>query len=242
MTTKRTRKGVVYVESDGEIVSKCCTDCSELKPIETFPNDVKGFAEKGARCKQCLKAYRSRNATRIAEKRREDADYYRKYRQSNRKKINENNRNWAHANREYMRLRQQKRRALLRALPNDLTDEDVVAILESFDNRCALTGEQGELHIDHFIPLASGRGGTTLRNMIPLRADLNVSKNAQNPLKWFAENKERFELDENRFEKVLEYLADLNGMAVPEYMSYIDSCFSNDKLYINTNANMTQAS
>ncbi|MEW4281722.1 HNH endonuclease [Priestia megaterium] len=127
--------------------------------------------------------------------------------------------------RKTVKMGQHRRNARERSLPNDLSNEQQDAIMTHFNNACALTGETIDLHLDHVIPLAAGHGGTTYGNMIPLRGDLNCSKNDSNLFEWFKSNRRRFELSQERFDALVQYLADVNEMTVEEYTKYYYECF-----------------
>lgn len=225
MTTKFTRKGVKYIEINGEVVAKKCTACGDTKEIAQFSNDKKAFAGKSAKCKACQRCERASKSSYYRAHYRANTEYYRQYRQEHKEEMNANNRKWQHNNLDAVRIKQQRRRAMKRNLRNDLTLEQIDEILRTFDGKCALTGDSLDIHLDHFIPLATGFGGTTASNMIPLRADLNMSKNAENPFVWFKKNQQRFDLDRRKFDEMVTYLSRLNNMSVDNYHKYVYECF-----------------
>lgn len=187
------------------------------------------------------------------------AEYDRKYREENREKRAEANRKWYKGNRVYKigynrkwieenpeihaamlrkwrkdnpikaKILANRRRARKASLPDNFTVDQVESVLEHFKGGCVLTGS-ADIHWDHAIPLATGMGGTTVGNMIPLRSDLNISKNDSNLFEWFDANKIRFDLDDSQFNKLVEYLADINRMSVEQYRQYYYSCFEKAKL------------
>lgn len=114
-----------------------------------------------------------------------------------------------------------------RNLINDFTEEDRKETLEYFENKCALTGKDVPLHMDHVIPLAVGHGGTTKSNMLPVWQRINTSKGAKNIFEWYKESGERFGVIPEKFDKAIKYLADLNGMSVDEYREYVYRCHEN---------------
>ena len=121
-----------------------------------------------------------------------------------------------------------RRRALRKSnLVDDLTNDEREEIFNYFGNRCALTGKEVPLQLDHVIPLAVGHGGTTKRNMIPIWQRINSSKGAKNIFEWYRSNGQRFGCDPDRFNEVIQYLAKLNGMTTEEYHSYVYECHSN---------------
>lgn len=127
-----------------------------------------------------------------------------------------------------MRMALQRRIARQKNLPNTLTTVGANEILTKFKNKCAITGD-GNYHMDHVIPISAGHGGTVYGNMIPLRADLNISKSDRNIFDWFADNRERFGLEQRKFDELIEYLADINGMTTQEYEEYVRRCHDNPR-------------
>jgi hypothetical protein len=86
-----------------------------------------------------------------------------------------------------------KRKNTLRAareavLPDTFSKEQYTFCMTYWDNQCAITGEAKDLHLDHWIPLASPNcPGTVATNMIPLSGTLNRSKKDKAPMTWLFE-------------------------------------------------------
>lgn len=137
--------------------------------------------------------------------------------------------NYCKENPEFMKFHLNKRRARKRNLPDDLTKKQIAEMMNLFDYSCAITGSKLNLHLDHVIPLAVGHGGTTYGNMIPLRADLNFSKNDSNIFEWFEANRQRFELSQERFDNLIAWLASANAMTVEEYRDHVYWCHANPR-------------
>lgn len=209
-------------------------------------------------CKNAyVKSYAEKHAEKIAEYR---AGYNKKYAVKNREIILDKRRDWRKKNRvelsakssvyysenrtrilertkEYfkanphMKVREtQMRRARKYLLPNDLTVEQLTEINAFFHSTCALSGESTDIQDDHVIPISIGHGGSTYGNMIPLSAELNRTKSAQHLYEWFDANKSRFNLDQSRFNALIEYLASANEMTPDEYRKYTDFCFDNPRV------------
>lgn len=119
------------------------------------------------------------------------------------------------------------RQTRLGRLVDDFTEEQRMAISERFEGKCALTGKDVSIQMDHVIPVAIGHGGTTLSNMLPIWQRINSSKGAKNIFEWYKDNGERFEVCPDRFAKVIAYLAELNGMTTEEYRDYVYDCHAN---------------
>jgi hypothetical protein len=127
---------------------------------------------------------------------------------------------------ETARLCLQRRLARKRYLPDDFTAEQLSQVINVFNGGCALTGER-VFHWDHVVPLSVGHGGTTYGNMIPLRGDLNISKSNRNIFEWFEANRQLFKLEQERFNRLIEWLGKANGMTVEEYRDYVYECHAN---------------
>ncbi|WP_078548694.1 HNH endonuclease signature motif containing protein [Litchfieldia alkalitelluris] len=132
---------------------------------------------------------------------------------------------WRDRNKDKLYVYGHIRRARESNLLNDLTTEQLEITKLSFSG-CALTGDK-TYHMDHVIPLAIGHGGTTYGNMIPLRSDLNISKHCNNIFEWFEANRQRFELSQERFDTLIDWLASANAMTVKEYREYVYWCHAN---------------
>ena len=157
------------------------------------------------------------------------AEYRRKYKQENKERIAERSRKYRQENKELFQINSTRRRARKRQLPDDLTLEQRNAVLGHFNSSCALTGYTEGIHLDHVIPIAIGHGGTTMQNMIPLRAELNHSKQARCIFDWFYDVKDHFKLSQMKFDELIEYLADINGMTADGYEDYVRGCHDNQR-------------
>lgn len=120
-----------------------------------------------------------------------------------------------------------RRKARKESLVDDFTDQQRSKMFSSFGSKCALTGKDVPLHVDHVMPLAIGHGGTTASNMLPIWQRINSSKGAKNIFEWYEENGDRFEVLPELFDKAIEYLADLNEMTTHEYRDYVYECHAN---------------
>jgi hypothetical protein len=81
-----------------------------------------------------------------------------------------------------LQLRQARRAAVERGLPGNLMVDGWARVCEDFDRRCAYCGIKTLYPtIDHFLPLSSGEGGTTITNCVPSCSDCNGAKGASPP-------------------------------------------------------------
>jgi hypothetical protein len=260
LTEKKNRKGTVYYEDNGVIVSKNCAKCNEIKTLGDYTKHKTGLGGRESTCRRCkagyytenkadyieryennkehllelMRVYIENNKDRLAEYRRnhyfENKEVYaernRAYWEANKEHMAELTRNWRRNNPEKDTLISERRRARKKSLPDDFTEAQMLETLDFFGG-CALTGVTTDIHWDHAVPLATGHGGTTFGNMIPLRSDLNLSKSDGNIFEWFERNKERFNLAQSQFDRLVEWLAGINGMTTSEYRSFVDECFDN---------------
>jgi hypothetical protein len=163
--------------------------------------------------------YREKNLQRERERSR-------KHYEENRERYRQNTSLYYEKNKEAFILSARKRRHKEKLLNWEISDEHLNLILERFNNSCALTGDKN-FHLDHVIPLHLGHQGAHIGNIIPLRSDLNISKGVKNFFKWFNENKERYELNEDKFKQVIEWLAHNNEITEEEYKDYLYWCHEN---------------
>jgi hypothetical protein len=223
---ENTRYGTVsYVDEAGSLVAKTCRKCKGLKERHQYWENGDRSHGVQTKCKDCM---REERATKYREYILNYAKgYYREHIEDIKKKSRKYVTKWQKANPEKVRLAGHRRQARKRALPDTLTVEQTSVILERFGG-CVFTGSE-DFQLDHVIPLAVGHGGTTKENMVPLRSDLNMSKSNRNIFEWFASNKERFNLDQTKFDELIEYLANLNEMTVEEYRDYVYWCHENPR-------------
>ena len=204
-------KTIYYVDSGGSIIAKQCRKCGEVKKMEGFPRDKSKLGGRRSECRECMN------------------ERDRQFRVDNRERLNEYHRQHYADNRDQYYLRGERRRARLRKIPDTLTSEQRDLIIARFDGGCALTGDKADVHLDHVIPITIGHGGTIFENIIPLRADLNLSKGTGNIFDWFESNRQRLKLDRMKFNALIEYLADINGMTTKEYENYVRECHENPR-------------
>jgi predicted transcriptional regulator len=197
-----------------DLFYKKCHGCGEVQQLNKFSKKKGSSFGLYTRCNACqaiklMKYYYKDREKFLA--------YAKKWQSNNKDKM-----------KRLMKRHYHLRLARKRSLPDDLTATQLAFTLCEFDNRCALTGESA-IHLDHVIPLSIGHGGTTYGNMIPLRSDLNMSKNNHNIFEWFEANRQRFELSQERFDNLIEWLASANAMTVDEYRNYVYWCHANPR-------------
>lgn len=229
---------------------KECTKCKVTKNLEEFSKESRRKDGRRSQCKICVKEYRKQvstyenerskrwrqeNQEKISEYRNRTRDerlsYQRNYFVINRDHINQKSLAYKRKHRERLNekglLYTMRRRARKNKLPDSFSDYDKLEVLNYFNNSCCLTGSK-EYQWDHVIPIATGNGGTIKENMIPLRADLNFSKKASNIFEWFDRYKHVYNLDSEKFNDLITYLARINKMPIDEYREYVYKCHDDD--------------
>ncbi|WP_427050384.1 hypothetical protein [Paenibacillus sp. TC-CSREp1] len=217
------------------VEGKACKLCGEFKTFDQYGVQKNVKDGRKSRCKTCLAELSRKYNTDNPDKRR---NAERNWRESNPDKVRdmakrsrtkhadsyrERLRRWKTDNKERVAVNHQRRRAMKRSLRDDYTDRQRVIILEVFDG-CALSGSRDNVHLDHFIALDTGHGGTWCGNMIPLKETLNLSKGAKNPFEWV---KGRTDIDLTRFWLAVDILAAVNEMTREEYVLYVYFCYEN---------------
>ncbi len=177
--------------------------------------------------------YRRENRAKVAER-------HRLYRNTNREKTVKILAKWRDANPEYMhkyyrhnkqrfRLYEHRRRARNSSLPSNLTNVEYTKTLTYFNGICALSKNSGSLEKEHAIPISIGHGGTTFGNCYPMANGFNQSKGNSNMFEWFEANRQRFELSQENFDRLVDYLAVVNGLTTQEYRDFYYWCFANPR-------------
>lgn len=94
---------------------------------------------------------------------------------------------------------------------------------------CALTGSTHDVTLDHFIPLEWGHGGEYPGNVFFVRRDLNAVKSNLNPFRWIKKLTLRRDLDMSRWDRLLEDLAEKNGLSVKQFRLFVNWCEKNKR-------------
>ena len=239
---KYTKKKIYVPVKEGHKI--CCT-CGEEKSFDNFYKKGNGYR---SNCKECenkrIKKYANTKKRKEylkeykrSEKAKESNSRYNKsekakqnklkYKQTEKGKKAEMKYRKSEKGKNAHKVRKQKRRALEKQLPCNLTNEKWLEILNTFNGSCPLTNETENIHLEHFIPLCSGHGGTTVANCYPMTAHLNLSKNGKNPFEWIKTQPN--DIQHNFYNKLVPYLADKNAMTIDEFKTYVYWCMENPK-------------
>lgn len=135
---------------------------------------------------------------------------------------------WSVNNPEKVKAISYKRRTLKFLLPTTLTPEQVELLMELQENKCILSSDTENLHLEHFIPLSWATGGTTFENCYYLQGKLNISKGNRNPFEWI--KTQPVQHQQNFHYVLIPMLAERNGMSVSEFTAYIFQC---EQAYLN---------
>jgi hypothetical protein len=242
LIAQRNHMGTIYFENEaGVIVDKVCRTCGETKRVEDFRLNDLCFGGHHYECVVCeaerARNWRTDNPEKESERKRRhysfNSDLYKErsliWQRNNPEKVAEWSRKWQQNNPERVLLNSHRYLARKRGLPDTLTTEQYEDALAYFGNGCALTGTTVNLEKEHAIPLSIGHGGTTFENCYPMANGLNQSKGNKNIFEWFEANRQRFELSQERFNRLIDYLASANVMTVEEYRDHVYWCHANPR-------------
>lgn len=130
---------------------------------------------------------------------------------------------------KYEKYRTRRNKNLNHQIP--LTDVEIMKIREAFHHKCAITGEEEEVSLDHFVPLSWGDiaieygiGGNTYANMLPISIFLNKSKSYYNPFEWFSKAAPKHNLDVQKWNDAVEYVANKHKMTSSDYERRVNEC------------------
>jgi 5-methylcytosine-specific restriction endonuclease McrA len=226
------RKSQVHLEEREGVNGKECTHCSVWKPLDEFTYHSTCAGNRDSVCKACRKVYRRKNSESIKVHNKvyktenkeiiasKDKEYHDKYKE----RYSILRKEYLEKNKDKMRAMSHISRSEKLGLPYQLTETDITSLYSYFNNQCPISGSE-DIQIDHFIPVAKG-GETSLKNMILLKRNLNASKWVSNPFEWAPRKLNADEL--TRFENVVRYLADKNGLTVDEYKIFVNKHFEEE--------------
>ena len=218
---------------------KKCSKCDSVKPLTDFAKDKRSKDGHTSTCKECKKQYnkkyRKENLEQIKESQKQyykencesRKEYQKQYSKEHRESQNESGKKWRKKNPEKVALKDQRRRAREKSLPDDLKPETRTKIFAHFNNTCPISGANTNLHHEHFIPLCVGHGGTTAENIYPMEGSLNLSKNGSNPFEWIKSQPQEYQ--ENFYNILVPYLAKVNNMEVAKFTDFVYWCFDNPR-------------
>lgn len=236
LTTNRNKTPIVVDTDTGEIVAKCCRKCGVVKLRKDMATDKGNKDGMKSNCLNCMKGYSAGYYANPENKKRKQekmAEYYaipeNKKRQAEYRAVPENKIRKAETDAERQRNNPDKvakRDAKRYARKRNLPSEDISST--SFE-KCELTGATDNIHIEHFIPLAIGHGGTYFANCYAMQGSANRSKNDSNPFEWYERFGERYGITIEAWSDLIEKLASRNGMDPSEYVRFVNWCYDNPR-------------
>lgn len=130
---------------------------------------------------------------------------------------------WRKKNPEQVALNAFLRRKRKASLPYTLTGKDLKIILKIQDGKCILLCSLEGLHLEHFIPISWGIGGTTFENCYYMNGVLNSSKGNRNPFQWITA--QPIHIQDNFHNKLVPMMAERNSMTVEEFTTYVNEAY-----------------
>ncbi|MEC3596912.1 hypothetical protein P4159_05710 [Bacillus thuringiensis] len=185
------------------------------------------YKENKEEIKEYQNKYRKENTEKVKEYQRRYQKWYDKNNERRREYKKRRDRQYYLKNKDKSRVWKNIRRARKRLLPSTLTNSQNKNMLISQNNACILATTSFDLHLEHFIPVSIGYGGTTYENCYYMEGSLNLSKNASNPFEWIKTQPSEYQ---DRFHSILvPMLAARNEMTVEEFTEYVNWCFDNPR-------------
>lgn len=189
------------------VKGKKCSSCKQYKELDLFPKDKRRRLGVKSECKVC---HSERN---------------RRIYHENKERYRAVQKEYERTNKKYRKAKRKRRRTREKTLHLSWGIAEEQELLDLFGNNCPLTGSF-DIHYDHFIALSTGHGGTYMGNIVPLDSKLNESKHAQNPFEWI---KTRDDIPIDNFNRLVDKLAELNGLTSDEFRSFVYWCYENKR-------------
>ena len=228
---------------------KTCSSCGIEKSFESFNKNKRNKDGLESQCRDCRNAYKRRyrktehgqvkvreyrekskekemERNRKRYKTEEYKEYQREYRKENKDRLRELKRNWDKENKMFYEIRNHIYFAEKKGLVVDWDEEKYKEMIETFGNKCCLSGVEEDLHVDHFIAIETGHAGTYKGNMIPLSGELNQSKSNKNPFEWIKDQPNEIQ---SRFNEVVKKLSSYNGLTEGEFKDFVYWCYENKR-------------
>ncbi len=182
---------------------RVCKKCGIEKDLDEFKRDDRIKSGRSYSCKDCIRK-RSR------QWQRDNKDkvklYQKRYQEKNEERVRVS---WSKA--------RDRRRNMSKNTEHSLTDSEWKYVLNHFSNSCAVCESTNYVQLDHFVPIASGNGDTSIGNVIPLCRKHNINKRDKDPVAWLVNESGA---DSESIDKILSHLAVFNGMEKDEYRQH----------------------
>lgn len=183
-----------------------------------------------------MKIYAKDNREKIAKYQKayavENEDALRKqrrgYREENKELLKKRAKNWKMSNREEFRdsekLKMRRVRKYDKAFPFN-RDE----VKNFFKHQCFLTGEEENLHIDHFIPRSLNHGIRDFGNAVLISGRINLSKQEFNPFDWVEFPWVSDLISQEEWLRWIKHLSSVNNLTLSEFKEFVYWCFDNPR-------------
>ncbi|MBD3843110.1 MAG: hypothetical protein IE909_14770 [Campylobacterales bacterium] len=216
----------LYEDENGEKYAECKT-CKEegrgfIKPTTDFVKSMQMKLGVLSDCNECRKEQKKIY-------RKENPEVSREYNRRPERVIKqrEHRKKWSEKNpekvKQYRKTRLNREEAALYAIPIKEKNK----ALKQYAYSCALTGAKFNYHVDHVIALETGHASSNFENLLPLRNDLNLSKNERNIFEWAEQEHKHLGFTLDRFNEVMIEVASRSDMTLEEYEEYVNFCFNN---------------
>lgn len=203
-------RGIYYINNTDECVAKTCSQCKDTLPVRLFNRVKSRHRGLSNMCKDCNKGYSKEYGDSPADdgKGTRRAEGLRQYYRLNSARSNEQiliDRADRHPDDTKLCVNCRVVRNLNRFSANRCASDGLRNLCklceanrdrdrrigahiryweaEGIPEECYISGDTGDIHIDHVIPSALG-GSDESCNRLPLRADLNLSKGKKPLLEW----------------------------------------------------------
>ena len=179
-----------------------CPKCKVDKSVKDFYKDKTTKSGLCSHCIDCKKAYKKRhNKTKAAKESRarckarileNDPDYFNRWQRENRDKCNEYEKTYRSKNPEHFKIKNGKRRAVVRSIEaRSFSSEDlrIFWIGQNINpDKCYYCVSGPHQEIDHYIPISKG-GAHLPVNLRPSCKECNRRKSNKHPIDFMKENK-----------------------------------------------------
>jgi 5-methylcytosine-specific restriction endonuclease McrA len=140
-----------------------CNKCRSTKLLDEFVKSKRGKDGYTGHCKECEKLRKADCNTKYYQK----PTAIRKHRKRMRV--------WYQNNKKLVTMRNKNRKYLIRSGGSGVTNQQWDSILKKYNHRCAYCGVQGNMTMDHVIPLSRG-GKHSPSNVVPACPECNDKK------------------------------------------------------------------
>lgn len=187
---------------------KVCSKCERILIAnkDNFNKCKTGKYKLDAECKVCQQEYAKQ---RYKENKESISKYKKEYNKKNKIKNSERYKKWARNNPDKIFNKDNKRRLIEKNQGNGISKEQWLEMMSFFEWKCAYSGEkfsnnnkENDRSVDHIIPLTKN-GENEIWNCVPMKSNLNSSKNNNSMLNWYRQQ-EFYSVE--RLQKILDWI------------------------------------